>query len=83
MTVHDISLDLCCLCYIAARIFLNTVMFQSLCFDSRMVVHDSTSLYVSAFSVVQVGTYTTSSLYHPKGQTLFFNFFMLKCFIGS
>ena len=23
------------------------------------------------------------SLYHPKGQTLFFNFFMLKCFIGS
>ena len=24
MTVHDISLDLCCLCYIAARIFLNT-----------------------------------------------------------
>ena len=25
----------------------------------------------------------SSSLYHPKGQTLFFNFFMLKCFIGS
>ena len=23
------------------------------------------------------------SLYHPKGQTLFFNCFRLKCFIGS
>ena len=24
-----------------------------------------------------------TSLYHPKGQNLFLNFFMLKCFIGS
>ena len=41
--------------------------------------------WVTEFQVPQEcearGLYT--SLYHPKGQTLFFNFFMLKCFIGS
>ena len=32
---------------------------------------------------VNVALRVLGSLYHPKGQTLFFNFFMLKCFIGS
>ena len=32
---------------------------------------------------VQVQGQVQVSLYRPEGQTLFFDFFMLKCFIGS